>query len=159
MRAIRVAIVVGAAALLVTGALGAQRCATCTPEDRRDHAHLPALGVHAGTPQKASFALGVVVGQDWQKSARPLRNVAIFAEPGLAVAGHRSPTSTTDTEAMGRGLALRAPFSARGKTRGSRRKMQPTPAASSYSGRSSSSDRESAYFTASPAMSDRRSGS
>jgi hypothetical protein len=46
---------------------------------------LPALGVHAGTPQKASIALGVVVGEDWQKDARDhSRKIAIFAEPGLS---------------------------------------------------------------------------
>jgi hypothetical protein len=81
------AIVVGGAALFVPGAhLNAQRCATCAPEDTSRRMHiLPALGVHVGTPQKASFALGVVVGEDWQKDAHDhSRNVAIFAEPGLS---------------------------------------------------------------------------
>lgn len=51
---------------------------------RRIHV-LPALGMHFGTPQKASAAFGVVVGQDWQKNGRDhSRNVALWAEPGLS---------------------------------------------------------------------------
>ena len=54
-------------------------------EDTIPRAHIfPALGVHVGTPQKASLALGVVLGEDWQKNGRDhSRNVALFAEPGL----------------------------------------------------------------------------
>jgi hypothetical protein len=51
---------------------------------RRTHV-LPAWGLHAGEPQKASAALGVVLGEDWQAARRDhSRNVALFAEPGLA---------------------------------------------------------------------------
>lgn len=78
------------AALALTLAVGAssaraQRCAGCAGEDTVPRGHvLPALGLHVGTPQKASVALGVVVGQDWQKDGRDhSRNVALFAEPGL----------------------------------------------------------------------------
>jgi hypothetical protein len=81
------AIVVGSAALLVPGGpAGAQRCATCATEDTTHRTHvLPALGLRVGTPQKASFALGVVVGEDWQQNAHDhSRNIAIFAEPGLS---------------------------------------------------------------------------
>jgi hypothetical protein len=71
------------AALLLLGAtaLSAQRPA----EDTVPRTHiLPALGVHLGTPAKASAALGVVLGEDWQKNGRDhSRNVAVFAEPGL----------------------------------------------------------------------------
>jgi hypothetical protein len=54
-------------------------------EDTIPRTHVfPALGVHVGTPQKASAALGVVLGEDWQKDGRDhARNVALFAEPGL----------------------------------------------------------------------------
>jgi hypothetical protein len=46
----------------------AQRCSTCVGEDTMPRLHvLPALGLHVGTPQKASVALGVVVGEDWQQ--------------------------------------------------------------------------------------------
>ena len=57
-----------------------------TPEDTVPRTHvLPALGLRVGTPQKASAALGVVVGQDWQKNGRDhSRNVALFVEPGLS---------------------------------------------------------------------------
>jgi hypothetical protein len=46
---------------------------------------LPALGLRVGTPQKASVALGVVLGEDWQENGRDhSRNVALFAEPGVS---------------------------------------------------------------------------
>jgi hypothetical protein len=81
------AIIVGGAALFMPiTSIVAQRCATCAAEDttRRTHV-LPALGLHVGTPQKASIALGVIVGEDWQQNAHDhSRNIAIFAEPGLS---------------------------------------------------------------------------
>ena len=80
------AIVVGGAALLVPSeSLVAQRCATCAAEDTTRHLHvLPALGLRVGTPQKASFAVGVVVGEDWQQHQHDhSRNIALYAEPGL----------------------------------------------------------------------------
>jgi hypothetical protein len=54
-------------------------------EDTIPRTHVfPALGVHVGTPQKASAALGVVLGEDWQKDGHDhARNVALFAEPGF----------------------------------------------------------------------------
>ena len=91
------AIGVGGAALLVPRlSAGAQRCATCAPEDTTRRTHIsPALGVHFGTPQKASLALGVVVGEDWQKDAHDhSRKVAIFAEPGLG--GGRASVAYVD---------------------------------------------------------------
>lgn len=65
---------------------GAQRCQSCAPEDTMPRTHVvPGLGIHVGTPQKASFAVGVVLGEDWQKNGREhSRNVALFAEPGLS---------------------------------------------------------------------------
>ena len=54
-------------------------------EDTIPRTHvLPALGLHVGTPQKISVALGVVLGEDWQQAGHDhSRNVALFAEPGL----------------------------------------------------------------------------
>lgn len=54
-------------------------------EDTLPRSHIvPAFGVRVGTPQKASVALGVLLGEDWQKNGREhSRNVALFAEPGL----------------------------------------------------------------------------
>lgn len=67
-------------ALGTPAALHAQRGEDTIP---RTHI-LPAFGLHVGTPQKASIALGVVVGEGWQKNGRDhTRNVALFAEPGL----------------------------------------------------------------------------
>jgi len=44
----------------------------------------PALGVHVGTPQKLSAALGVVVGEEWRSDGHEhSRNLALYAEPGL----------------------------------------------------------------------------
>lgn len=68
------------AALATPAALHAQRGEDTIP---RTHV-LPALGLHVGTPQKASIALGVVLGEEWQKDGREhTRNVALFVEPGL----------------------------------------------------------------------------
>jgi hypothetical protein len=66
-------------ALAALSAAGAQRGDTLT----RTHI-LPALGIHVGTPQKVSAAVGVVLGEDWQENGHDhSRNVALFAEPGL----------------------------------------------------------------------------
>jgi hypothetical protein len=74
-------VLAGALMLLAPLALHAQR----PGEDTVPRAHIfPALGLHVGSPQKASVALGVVLGEDWQKNGRDhSRNVALFAEPGL----------------------------------------------------------------------------
>lgn len=68
------------------GAMSAPRLRAQTAEDTLPRLHvLPALGLRFGTPQKASAAFGVVVGQDWQKNGRDhSRNVAVWAEPGLS---------------------------------------------------------------------------
>jgi hypothetical protein len=68
--------------LLFASALHAQRP---RPEDTIPRTHIvPALGVRVGSPQKASAALGVLLGEDWQKNGRDhSRNVALFLEPGL----------------------------------------------------------------------------
>lgn len=55
-------------------------------EDTMPRGHVwPALGLHVGTPQKASAALGVVLGEEWRKNGHEhSRNLALFAEPGLS---------------------------------------------------------------------------
>jgi hypothetical protein len=81
------AIAVGGAALPGTGAkLHAQRCQGCTPEDTTAHIHVaPALGLRFGEPQKASAAVGLLVGVDWQRDHRDhSRNAAVFVEPGVS---------------------------------------------------------------------------
>src|SRR5262245_17748159 len=77
---IRHALLSAALLAFVPLTLSAQRGEDTVP---RTHV-FPALGVHVGTPQKASVALGVVLGEDWQKDGRDhARNVALFAEPGF----------------------------------------------------------------------------
>ena len=86
-KAVGFAIGVGcAASLTAAGTLSAQRCRDCTPEDTTAHLHVaPALGLRVGAPQKASAAVGLLAGVDWQKDHRDhSRNAAIFVEPGLS---------------------------------------------------------------------------
>jgi len=68
-------------ALFAAAPLAAQRAT----EDTVPRSHvLPGFGLHVGTPQKASVALGLVLGEDWSRNGRDhSRNVAVFAEPGL----------------------------------------------------------------------------
>jgi len=76
----------GAVSLGATPALHAQACRRCAPEDTATRMHVaPALGLRVGAPQKASAALGLLVGVDWQKDHRDhSRNGTIFVEPGLS---------------------------------------------------------------------------
>lgn len=68
------------AIVLTPGVLEAQR-----GEDTLPRGHVvPAFGIRAGNPQKVSAAVGVLLGEDWQKNGRDhSRNVALFVEPGL----------------------------------------------------------------------------
>ena len=77
--------ILAALAVLAPAIAKAQACKGCGPEDTTRHSHIfPAIGIHVGAPQKASAALGVVLGEDWQKNGHDhARNVALFAEPGL----------------------------------------------------------------------------
>lgn len=81
---LRVLLVAAVAAVSATAAtpaaLHAQR-----GEDTLPRGHIvPAFGIRVGGPQKVSAALGVLLGEDWQKNGREhSRNVALFAEPGL----------------------------------------------------------------------------
>jgi len=54
-------------------------------EDTLPRSHVvPAFGLRVGAPQKASAALGLLLGEEWQKNGREhSRNVAVFLEPGL----------------------------------------------------------------------------
>ncbi|HXD49662.1 MAG TPA: hypothetical protein VN600_12850 [Gemmatimonadaceae bacterium] len=72
--------------LSVSTYANAQGCLRCGAPDtlRRSHV-VAAWGVHVGEPQKASAALGVILGEDWQSKGRDhSRNVALYAEPGIA---------------------------------------------------------------------------
>ena len=105
------AIAVGGAALVVPRSQAhAQRCPTCAPEDTARRTHVsPALGIHVGMPQKASVALGIVVGEEWQQDAHDhSRNIAVFAEPGLS--GGRASVAYVDKGygSFGSGFGLAA---------------------------------------------------
>ena len=69
------------AVALIAARASAQRAG----EDTVPRTHvLPAIGLRVGTPQKASIAAGVLLGEEWQSNGRDhSRNVALFAEPGL----------------------------------------------------------------------------
>lgn len=66
-------------------ALAPQQPRGSAPEDTIPRSHtFPALGIRVGEPEKASAALGIVLGEDWQQNGRDhSRNVALFVEPGL----------------------------------------------------------------------------
>ena len=55
-------------------------------EDTVARTHVvPALGLRVGTPQKFSAAVGVIVGEDWQKNGRDhSHNIGLFVEPGVS---------------------------------------------------------------------------
>ncbi|HEY4218010.1 MAG TPA: hypothetical protein VGM67_12785 [Gemmatimonadaceae bacterium] len=72
--------------LVPLATLRAQSCRGCVEEDTVPRTHIvPGLGLRVGAPQKASVALGVVLGEDWQTHGHDRsRNVGVFAEPGLS---------------------------------------------------------------------------
>jgi len=70
----------------IAGRANAQRCRGCMSEDTIVRTHFaPGFGVHFGSPQKASAAMGVVLGQSWQRNgADHSRLFALYAEPGVS---------------------------------------------------------------------------
>src|SRR2546423_15429016 len=103
--------VVTIALLLAASDAEAQRCRGCAAEDTTPRAHiLPGFGIHVGTPQKASVAVGVVLGEDWQANGRDhSRNVALFAEPGLAAGRASLAYVDHGYGSFGSGFGLAAP--------------------------------------------------
>lgn len=81
-----VAALAAAAIATPVAAATAQLCRGCIAEDTVPRLHVaPAAGVRAGAPQKASFAIGMTIGEDWQShGVDHSRNVAVFVEPGIA---------------------------------------------------------------------------
>jgi hypothetical protein len=66
------------------------------------------VGLRAGTPQKLSGALGIVVGREWQKyGADRSRDIALFVEPGLG-AGRASAAFIKGIGSMGSGYGIAA---------------------------------------------------
>lgn len=79
-------VLVGILILVCSHSAAAQAPAARLHEDTTPRTHIvPGWGVHAGAPQQLSAAIGVLLGEDWQTDGRDhSRNVAVFAEPGLA---------------------------------------------------------------------------
>jgi hypothetical protein len=102
------AVLVATAGLAAPVLLGAQQCRGCVGEDTVAHMHvIPALGIHAGTPQKVSAAVGIGLGVEWQKNGHDhSRNVALFAEPGLS--GGRASLAYVDNGKFGSGFGVAA---------------------------------------------------
>jgi len=89
--------------------LVAQRCVGCVSgEDTVPRLRvMPALGLHVGAPQKASTALGIVIGQTWQQNGRDQsRNLALFAEPGFS--GGRGTLAYVNHGSFGSGYGIGA---------------------------------------------------
>src|SRR5215211_7210731 len=88
---------------------GQQRCPGCkTGEDTVRHTRvLPAIGLHVGVPQKASAALGIVIGETWQQNGRDhSRNIALFGEPGLSAG--RASIAYVNHGSFGSGFGIAA---------------------------------------------------
>ena len=69
---------------------------------------MPGFGLRAGTPQKVSAAVGVVLGNEWRSDGRDRsRNVAVFVEPGLA-AGRGSVALVSEFGNLGSGGGIAA---------------------------------------------------
>lgn len=102
------AVLVAMACLATPALVRAQLCRGCVGEDTVPRVHvIPAIGIHAGTPQKLSGAIGVGLGVEWQKNGRDhSRNVALFAEPGLSAG--RASLAYVDNGRFGSGFGVAA---------------------------------------------------
>jgi hypothetical protein len=67
---------------------------------------LPALGLRAGIPQKASAAAGIVAGKNFRESGRT-QDVALYVEPGLS-AGRASLGYLSGAGNLGSGFGFAA---------------------------------------------------
>jgi hypothetical protein len=86
---------------------GAQAgCASCIDSVTGNWHMLPAVGIRAGTPQKASAALGVVAGRNYRESAHT-EDVAIYVEPGIS-AGRATLGYVSGYGNMGSGFGIGA---------------------------------------------------
>lgn len=69
---------------IVTGAAaGAQNCPSCVDSITGNWHIFPALGLRAGTPQKASAALGLVTGRNYRENGHT-QDLTLYVEPGLS---------------------------------------------------------------------------
>ena len=98
-----------AAGLLFSAALPAaaraqDRCPSCTDSVSGKWHMLPALGLRAGIPQKASAAIGLVAGKNYQEKGHT-EDLALYVEPGLS-AGRASFAYISGFGNMGSGFGI-----------------------------------------------------
>jgi hypothetical protein len=100
------ALLVATACMSTPALLRGQECRGCVGEDTVPRMHIiPALGIHAGTPQKVSAAIGVGLGVEWTKDGHDhSRNVALFVEPGLSAG--RASLAYVDNGKFGSGFGI-----------------------------------------------------
>src|SRR3954469_10189102 len=82
------------------------RCPSCLDSVSGEWHMLPALGLRAGIPQKASAALGLVTGKNYRERGHS-EDVALYVEPGLS-AGRASLGYINGAGNMGSGLGVAA---------------------------------------------------
>ena len=92
---------------MLPAAAGAQnRCPSCRDSVSGQWHMLPALGLRAGIPQKASAAVGVLAGRNYREKGHT-EDLALYVEPGLA-AGRASLGYINGFGNMGSGFGLAA---------------------------------------------------
>jgi len=82
------------------------RCPSCMDSVSGQWHMLPALGLRAGIPQKASVALGIVAGKNYRERGHT-EDVALYVEPGLS-AGRASLAYINGFGNMGSGFGIAA---------------------------------------------------
>lgn len=82
------------------------RCPSCMDSVSGQWHMLPALGLRAGIPQKASAAIGIVTGKNYRERGHT-EDVAIYVEPGLS-AGRASLGYISGFGNMGSGFGIAA---------------------------------------------------
>jgi hypothetical protein len=91
-------------AALPAGARAQNRCPSCMDSVSGQWHMLPALGLRAGIPQKASAAVGIVAGRNYRERGHT-EDVAVYVEPGLS-AGRASIGYISGFGNMGSGFGL-----------------------------------------------------
>jgi hypothetical protein len=91
-------------AALPAGARAQNRCPSCMDSVSGQWHMLPALGLRAGIPQKASAAVGIVAGRNYRERGHT-EDVAVYVEPGLS-AGRASIGYISGFGNMGSGFGF-----------------------------------------------------
>src|ERR1044071_8013199 len=82
------------------------RCPSCMDSVSGQWHMLPALGLRAGIPQKASAAVGIIAGKNYRENGHT-EDVALYVEPGLS-AGRASLGYISGFGNMGSGFGVAA---------------------------------------------------